>query len=49
MRINKKYQNIMQQKCKSYYELGDYRIRIFKIGKRRVPIFYVPLQNNGQK
>lgn len=49
MKINKKYSNLMQQKCKPYYELDDYRIIIFKMGKRKVPIFYVPLYGGSKK
>lgn len=49
MKINKKYRNLKQQKCKPYYELDDYKIVIFKIGKRKVPLFYVPLYGSGQK
>lgn len=49
MTINKKYRNLMQQKCKPYYELDDYKIVIFKIGKRKIPIFYVPLYGSGQR
>lgn len=49
MKINKKYQNLMQQKCKPYYVLDDYKIIIFKIGKRRIPIFYVPLYGGEGK
>lgn len=49
MRINKKYQDLKQQKCKSYYERNDYKIIIFKIGKRKVPIFYVPLYGSEER
>lgn len=49
MKINKKYQNFMQQRCKPYYVLDDYRVIIFRLGKRKVPIFYVPLHGNQEK
>lgn len=49
MTINKKYRNLMQQKCKPYYELDDYKIIIFKFGKRRIPVFYVPLYGSESK
>ncbi len=49
MKINKKYRNLMQQKCKPYYELDDYKIIIFKFGKRRIPVFYVPLYGSESK
>lgn len=43
MRINKKYDNFMLHRCKTYYELDDYKIIIFKFGKRKFAMFYVPL------
>lgn len=49
MKINKKYRNLMQQKCKSYYNLEDFKIVYFKFGKRVVPIFYVPLYGGEDK
>lgn len=49
MKINKKYQNLMQQKCKPYYAPDDYKIIIFRLGKRKIPIFYVPLYGSGEK
>lgn len=51
MRINKKYQNYMLHRCKIYYSLEDYKIIVFKFGKRLVPMFYVPLygsENNEE-
>lgn len=43
MRINKKYDNFMLHRCKTYYQLDDYKIIIFKFGKRKFAMFYVPL------
>lgn len=33
----------MLHRCKTYYVLEDYKIVVFKFGKRLVPLFYVPL------
>lgn len=49
MKLNKKYQTLAQQKCKPYYESDDYQVLVFKIGRRRVPVFYVPLYGSGHK
>lgn len=49
MTVNKKYRNLMLQKCKPYYELDDYKIIIFKMGRRKILLFYVPLYGSGQK
>ncbi len=49
MKINKKYRNLMQQKCKPYYELEDFKIEFFKFGKRVVSTFYVPLYRGEDK
>ncbi len=41
--MNKKYKNYMLHRCKAYYDLDDYKIIIFSFGKRKIPMFYVPL------
>ena len=47
--MNKKYKNYMLHRCKIYYELDDYKIIIFTMGKRKIPMFYVPLYEGPNK
>lgn len=48
MTINKKYKHYMLHRCKTYYQLDDYKILVFKFGKRLVPMFYVPIYGSEE-
>lgn len=39
--MNKKYKNYMLHRCKSYLRSSDFKVIIFKFGKRKVPMFYL--------
>lgn len=39
--MNKKYKNYMLQRSRPFLTSKDYKVVIFKFGKRKVPMFYL--------